>query len=100
MSEYTACWGCGQPPLICDSSAGVGGCEFRDMVLPAAWAVFHMGNRWGETLAQFSGQAQGFEKEEDWVKWLGEEVGLFGERAIQAARMLDQVLEKLEQGEV
>ena len=102
MREWTACRGCGQPPIICsDWNAQVGptGCEFRDMVLPAAWAVYHMRNRWGETLEEFSGQLGGFSKEEDWVKWMGEEVALFGDRAIQAARMLDKVLEKLELGE-
>jgi len=39
MTDWTACWGCGQPPMICsdwDPQVGPAGCEFRDMVLPAA----------------------------------------------------------------
>ena len=31
---------------------------------------------------------------------MGEEVTLFSDRAVQAARILDKVLEKLEQGEL
>jgi Helicase conserved C-terminal domain len=101
MTDWTACWGCGQPPIICsdwDPQIGPGGCEFRDLALPAAWAVFHMRNRWGETLEAFSGEPGGFATEEDWMRWIGQEVALFGDRGIQAARILDQVLEKLEHG--
>ena len=68
MREWTACWGCYQPPHICgewDVSTGAQGCEFRDIVLPTAFAVFRMteSQRWGMSLAEFSEQVGGFEDE-------------------------------------
>ena len=100
MKEHVGCWACGQPPTICDGKKGVRGCEFRDMVFPGAWAMFHMGNMWGESLASVSGQRGGFESEEAWMKWLGTECEVFGERGIQGVRMLAWLLARMEEGEL
>ena len=104
MKEWTACWGCYQPPHIYgewDVSTGAQGCEFRDIVLPTAFAVFRMteSQRWGMSLANFSEQVGGFEDERSWFSWLREEVSIFGERAVRAVMICDRVLERLEEGE-
>lgn len=63
LKKYIACFRCGNPQEICpvDDDRGQGGeCEFRDLVLPAAWALFHCEHRWGRTLGQFSGVSSRF----------------------------------------
>lgn len=68
-------------------------CQFRDLVLPAAWALFHSEHRWGRTLGQITGFSSSiWESEERWMDWLGTECELWGVRACQAARMMDQIL--------
>lgn len=99
MKDHVACWSCGQLPTICDGQKGPRGCEFRDLVLPGAWAAFHMRNLWGHSLAEVSGRPGGFEQEEAWTSWLGEECEVFGERGTQGVRILAWLLEQMERGE-
>ena len=94
VKDHVACWSCGQLPTICDGMRGPRGCEFRDMVLPGSWALFPMTNRWGRSLVEVSGQGGGFESEGAWMRWLGQECEVFGERGIQAVRMFAWVLEQ------
>lgn len=97
IRPHTACWHCGQPPTVCDGLRGVRECEFRDMVFPAAWAMYTAPNLWGSTLAEISGRAGGFPDMAAWMRWLGEECEMFQERSIQAVRMLDWLLQRLEE---
>jgi superfamily II DNA helicase RecQ len=98
IKEHTACWHCGQPPTICDGRAGRGQCEFRDMVFPAAWAMYTIDNLWGHTLEEVSGQPGGFTDAMAWMRWLGQECEVFGDRSIQAVRMLAWILARLDEG--
>lgn len=92
MSPYVACYGCANPQEICNAQ-GPATCEYRDMILPMAWALFHMRNRWGQSLEDISGASQVLCSGEDrWMDWLGEECGLYGWRACQAARLADWVM--------
>lgn len=99
MKAHTACWKCGQLPTICDGLSGRRGCEYRDMVLPGTWAMFHMRNLWGRSIQEVSGQLGGFADEAAWMAWLGEEVEVFGERGIQAVRMFTWTLSRLDDRE-
>lgn len=96
MKKYAACFRCGQPQDICavdGSAVGRRECRYRDMIFPAAWALFHRANRWGRTLGQLTGVAsKTWSTEEKWMDWLGTECELFGIRACQAARMMDVIL--------
>lgn len=100
MADHIACWSCGQLPSLCGGQHGSSGCEFRDMVMPAAWAMFHAANLWGQTLQEISGVAGGFADELAWLRWVGTECEVFGERGIQGVRMLGWVLEQIEVGEL
>lgn len=84
LTAYTACFSCGQPQTICGPQ-GQGSCEFPDLVFPTSWAVFHMPNRFGQSLRQITGRE--FTGEGPWMEWLGEEYELHGLPACQAARI-------------
>ena len=98
LKAYVACYNCGNPQEVCESQ-GKPGCEFRDMVLPAAWALFGMRNRWGRSLQEISGASERTcSNEEKWMDWVGEECELYGMRASEAARMADWVMGKMLEG--
>lgn len=98
MRSYVACWSCGQPPTICDGSKAPRGCQFRDMVLPSVWALYHMPHLWGRRLAEVSESLEKFSDDIAWLAWAGQECEVFGERSIHAVRMLAWVLRELETG--
>ena len=100
MAKHVACWGCGQPPTMCDGLRGVKGCEFRDLVFPGSWAMFRMENLWGKSLESVSGRTGGFTSEGGWMQWIGEECEVFGERGTHGVRMLGWMLEQMERGEL
>jgi hypothetical protein len=89
LKAFVACFGCGQPQDICGQQGG-GGCEYADMVLPAAWAVGQLGYAYGKTLKQLAGRH--FESEEGWMDWIGEEREVHGMRAYQAVWVTDWVM--------
>ena len=96
MTKYVGCFRCGQPQDICaveGRGEGGGRCRYRDMVFPAAWALFHRENRWGRTLGQLTGAASRvWSTEERWMDWLGTECEMYGMRACQAARMMSVIM--------
>ena len=94
LAAYTACFSCGQPQTICEQQ-GQGSCEFPDLVFPTSWAVFHMPNRFGQSLRQITGRE--FTGEGPWMDWLGKGCELHGLPACQAARITDWVLTQLRQ---
>jgi hypothetical protein len=101
LKRYVACFRCGQPQDICPvgEQRSHQACMFRDMVLPAAWALFRRDNRWGRTMGEITGAASAvWESEARWMDWLGTECDLYGMRACQAARIMDVIM-SLEVGE-
>jgi ferredoxin len=103
IAPYVACTWCGNPQDICPVDPEPGPsklerCRYPDIVLPCAWALFHMDNRWGQTLQQVSGQPQAtYESEQAWIDWLGQECELYNMRACEAARMADWVMGQMVQ---
>lgn len=96
MKAYVACYRCGQPQDICSvgSDRGPADCTYRDLIFPATWAVFHRAECWGRTLGDISGVAQAiWQDERRWMDWLGGECELYGQRASQAARILDEIMQ-------
>lgn len=95
IKAYAGCFQCGQPQEICrvEEGPGRGGCEYRDMIFPAAWGLWRRDERWGRTMGELSGAASAvWESEDKWMDWLGNECELYGMRACQAARMMDVIM--------
>ena len=103
IKAYTACFQCGHPQVICEEWSEVDaetgrskkGCQFGDMVFPAAWALYRMENRWGYGLTEVTGQQMKGIKEEQWMDWCGQETELYGMRACQGAKVLEWILGKV-----
>lgn len=98
LKKYTACFRCGNPQEVCilgeEGAPSQGECEFRDLVFPTAWALFHMQRerRWGQSLQEITGCSWIGESETDWMEWCGGEVEVYGMRSCEAVRMTDWVM--------
>ena len=98
IPQYVACFTCAQPQSICNGRTP-GQCEFKDLVLPLAWALFHTQNRWGQSLESITGPDVDVHDEAAYMAWLGKECDLFGDRAINAVRIAEWAMRQLVQGE-
>ena len=101
IPRYVSCTWCGNPQEVCvvdpELPPGPGQCVYPDTVFPTAWALFHQENRWGQSLAEISGQPRTvWEKEAKWMDWVGQECDLYGMRACEGVRMADWVMGQME----
>jgi superfamily II DNA helicase RecQ len=92
LAAFTACFRCGNPQEVCPAQ-GSGGCAFRDVVFPAAWAFFQLGRPFGQTVEAWTGRA--FPDEARWMRWIGEEREVHGMRATNAMWVAELVMERL-----
>jgi hypothetical protein len=76
MAPYSGCFGCGLPQALC-SKQGSGGCTYKDIVIPLAWAVRAEGERWRETLETIAGRRR-FASDIEYLGWLGERCTVLG----------------------
>ena len=89
LVDFAACFRCGNPQAICPEQ-GRKGCQHRDMVFPASWAVFQW--EWWRKRELSELAERVFRDEEEYMLWLGEGQIVYGIEASNAMMVTDWVI--------
>ncbi|KAF1980591.1 hypothetical protein K402DRAFT_399285 [Aulographum hederae CBS 113979] len=94
LNEFGACFRCGNIQSICGNQ-GVGGCRYKDLVIPLAWGVLYKAG-WKEKVLEEVDMGRGLaaaaRSELDYMLWLGEAAEVYGEQGSKMAAVVDKVM--------
>ncbi|KAL4911644.1 P-loop containing nucleoside triphosphate hydrolase protein, partial [Aspergillus aurantiobrunneus] len=91
--QFNSCYRCFNPQAICDQQ-GQGQCVFKDIVMPACWAVFQKPGLAQQYLQELGGQHVGHDQGA-YMLWLGEGRTVFGEEGTNAVAIAGLVLQQM-----
>jgi len=75
LATYSGCYRCGLSQTMCEQQGG-SGCIYRDIVMPLSWSAFEIA-KWRKHVEKVAKRR--FEKENDYMEWLGCGVTVFNE---------------------